>query len=281
MKSFRFSLAVITYVAMVGCGGGGGANRTVASGGSTAAGDGGSGAGSGVGGIAGGAVGSGGADASSGTGGSSKTDAGATGTDAGQINACADFTPCGGNIVGTWRLSSECLRSVDSSYCQGFAFSMDMSGSLLTYTFAANGTFAVSFSGSIEEIVRYPIACLYSDAGAAQTCSDLEQGVRQSMQAGADAGTLTVNLTSFTCALDTDQTCVCDEKVTPSTISVAGTYTMSSGQLTMTALSESPMPDGGIGDAGTAAPMDYCVAGNTLRLRSTNSSNATISTLTR
>jgi hypothetical protein len=161
---------------------------------------------------------------------------------------------------------------------------MDMSGSLLTYTFNANGTFAVSFSGSIEETIRYPITCFYSDAGAAQTCSDLEQGVRQAMQAGADAGTLTVNLTSFTCALDTEQSCVCDEKVTPSAISVTGTYTTSGGQFTATVLNESPMPDGGIGDAGTSAPTDYCVAGNTLKLRSFSSSgsgNNTVSTLTK
>jgi hypothetical protein len=288
MKSFWSSVVLITYVALVGCGGGSGGTKSPAgsggsSGGSTTAGAGGSDAG----GSAGGGIAGGGTDA-----GQSKADARLANPDqasskddaAGSANACQDFTPCGGNLVGTWHLSSECARYVDSSYCQGRAISMDMSGSLLTYTFNANGSFAVSFSGSIEETIRYPITCFSSDAGAAQTCSDLEQGVRQAMQAGADAGALTINLTSFTCALDTEQSCVCDEKATPSAISVTGTYTTSGGQFTTTVLNESPMPDGGIGDAGTGAPTDYCVVGNTLRLRSTSSSSSgsdTISTLTK
>jgi hypothetical protein len=281
MKSFRFSVVLITYVALVGCGGGSGGTKSPAgsggsSGGSTTAGAGGSGAG----GNAGGGISGGGTDA-----GQSKADARLSNPDqagpkddaAGSANACQDFTPCGGDLVGTWHLRSECARYVDSSLCQGRAISMEMSGSLPTYTFNANGTFAVSFSGSIEETIRYPIACFHSDAGAVQTCSNLERSVQQAMQAGADAGALTVNLTTFTCALDTEQSCVCDEKVTPSAISVTGTYTTCGGQFTARVLNES----GGIGDAGTGAPTDYCVAGNTLRLRSTSSGSETISTLTK
>lgn len=187
----------------------------------------------------------------------------------------SSFTPCGGNVVGTWHLKSECMAmsSSSSSACAGESFSFAPGSTYgITYTFGANGTLSASVSGNMTATLRYPAACLHSDAGAAQACSDLNKILQSSSQQVGDAGTNNIKSLSISCSADSSGTCVCNENIGYSPYSITGSYTTSGTKITITALSVSGMPDGGVGDAGTSSAEDYCVSGSTLMIHSTSSS---------
>jgi hypothetical protein len=94
-----------------------------------------------------------------------------------------------------------------------------------------------------------------------------------------DAGTSTTSVESFACALETDQACVCTEELGIPAATVTGTYSTSGNQISATALVVSPMPDGGIGDAGAGPLVDYCVSGNTFTYRGTDSTTTMVVTM--
>jgi hypothetical protein len=320
MRTFLGIGVLCLSVAMVGCGdgstgskgspgaggsiSGSGGNITTGVGGNAAIGTGTGGAvasgGSAViGGGTGGAVGTGGSAAGgSGSGGTSKTDVGAGGADAADArianpdqaraqadgtvgdNTCPTFEACGGDVVGTWYLRSQCLGDSPASYCRGYGVTFEAPEGAMVYTFNADGTFKISRTGVLRETAHYPIDCLHSDASAAQACSDLQDYVRQSLPGIADAGTSTT-ITSFTCSLDSEQACSCSEDLAGPATEVTGIYSINGNQITATALNATPMPDGGLGDAGAGQPADYCISGNTFRYGSVSSSGTVIVTMTK
>jgi hypothetical protein len=291
---------------VAGSGGGPGAGS-----GGSPEGSGGAGTGSGgtlgTGGIASGSGGvslSGGGGSSaggSGSGGSSKTGAGGSDVDAGpgkadardanadqavsqgdaaSENVCQSFEPCGGSIVGTWYLDSECNVQTDPSSClAGYRVSFDRG--YAAYTFNADGTFKISMTAPGRVTLRYPVACLPSDASADQACSDYEGQVQKLLPGIADAGTSTTPVLSFTCSAESDQACLCREELGNAATTVTGTYSISGNQITATALTVAPMPDAGIGDAGAGEPAFYCVSGNTLKYRSATDSSRLVVTMTK
>lgn len=183
--------------------------------------------------------------------------------------ACPAFTPCGGNIVGTWHLKTECgPPSTTSNACSGQATTLSPGADYnATYNFAANGTLTISFSGTMSATIRYSADCLHSDAGLATACADLQKSMQSAIQVTGDAGadSLIRNL-SFTCATDSAAECLCQESLTYSAVSMTGTYTTSGTQITATLTSSSFLPDGGSPDAGSGNLIDYCVSGNTLTI---------------
>jgi hypothetical protein len=184
--------------------------------------------------------------------------------------SCPALTPCGGNIVGTWRLKSVCIKRAPTD--AAIACSMQSTGSSMgagykaTYTFNANGTFTGSFSGSTTQTLNYPgVACSRSDASAGQYCADIQQSIQSAYAAAADAGTVSpITSFSLTCTALGSEVCKCDESLTYDPYTIDGTYTTSGDILTVTMTGVSLLGDAGIGDGGTGSSLAYCVSGNTL-----------------
>jgi len=273
MKYFSLVLLLGAWIALAGCGGDSGTAKA-GSGGSTMSG--GAAGSSSTGGIGGGNGGNGGkTDAGSTDTAGTKSDASAAnadGTPRGDLapvgDSCPAFTPCGGDLVGTWRLQSECLSTMPTSGNCVVGFSaIDLSAFQESFTFRANGTLTVSMTGTMAETLRYAAGCFLTDASATDSCSALQQQAQSSWPGQADAGLVPFNLAKFECSVDSTGVCVCDEKLDFNQHAESGTYSISGNQVTISDLSASPLPDGGLPDAGTNEPADYCVSGNTLMLK--------------
>jgi hypothetical protein len=174
-----------------------------------------------------GGAGSGGRAASGGAGG--------TGGEA----ACASFTPCGGDLVGTWNITETCvtIRSDLSGVCNGgdawATGTLTLTGSL---TYNTDHTYTSTVGGAEAVHYHYPSACLQT------TCDDFGQTLR--------AG----GVTNLTCTTDaTAATCDCDG-VAPAGSDAGGTYSIS-GTTTVTTVPNS----------GSPSNISYCVQGNVLR----------------
>jgi hypothetical protein len=207
MKREVIGLAMLS---LVSCGGGSGAAGTGGSGGHAG-------------------NGSGGGTATGGTGGA--TDGGAS---------CPAFTPCGGNLVGTWKVIQTCASSrYDLSGACGGADAWATSVFTLTGTITYNGdlTYASSLSGTQVVHYHYPSSCL-----APSSCDQFQQTL-------ANGG-----VTNLTCTTDAAAaTCDCDG-VAPATVkSQTGTYSVTGTTVT------------DAGDDGTTSSGPYCVEGNILR----------------
>jgi hypothetical protein len=183
--------------------------------------------------------------------------------------ACPAFTPCGGNVVGTWRLQAQCQPAdTTSSSCAGQTTTLAPGTNYnATYTFTADGTLSVSFSGTMNATLRYPAECLRSDAGLATACADLQKTMQSTVQATGDAGaTSLLKDLSFTCATTSATVCECQESYTYAKLTLNGTYTTSGSRITASINSSSVLPDGGTSDAGPGNAIEYCVSGNTLTI---------------
>jgi hypothetical protein len=163
---------------------------------------------------------------------------------------CEAVVPCGGAVVGTWKIESGCLRTdvpSTGSVCQPF-----------TVVGAPSfvGEFALESTGSYSSVVTitssskgtYSTACLVQ---MGVTCSQLNSAFAQ--PAGVQTGTCTSSPSG-------DCDCSVDFR---STSTEQGAYSMSGSTLTMT-------------PQGSASPTvaDYCVQGNTLRIRTVETSSA-------
>jgi len=200
--------------------------------------------------------------------GANKNDGGAGGTGGTNVGTCSLTAPCGGSLVGTWRLASAC-GSVTSSFCPpSQSIDVATTWSDAIYTFAADGTFTWSATGSTSETIRYPVGCLSSivDAGATEACAAYQNLIQTTIQ-NADAGAPITHVTTFTCTMQGSDACLCHEVISfPTSQTETGMYTTSGTQVTVTVT-------GGTADAGASGASPsmtaYCVSGNTLTLRGT------------
>jgi hypothetical protein len=288
MKCVSVSIVVGAWVAFAACGSGGsgGKKGTTESGGYATTG--GSIGNGGTGGSAtGGEKAEGGSSGAAGS--TSKGDASVANADqaarsdlASVGGACPAFTPCGGNLVGTWHLTSECMSATSPSEgCTFGVTAIDLSAYKATFTFTASGTVSLSVSGTVAETIRYAPACFGGDASSPQSCANFQQAAVRSWQGEADAGEFPFTLTKFDCVLDSTLACVCNEVMSCVNVTETGRYTTAGTQVTIGALSLSPLPDAGPRDAGADDPADYCVSGDTLTLRPTDPSTNFLMTYTR
>ena len=157
---------------------------------------------------------------------------------------CDSFTPCGGNLTGTWHLAKSCVSSaalMDAAMAakpcaQGSATidSYDASG---TGTFDGQGAVKFDVAISLAFSLTFPNSCL----GAGQTCTSVAQTLR------ARSG-----ITSASCQMTGDG-CSC---------SAAGKVTSrqeNSVVISGTTFTETDSTDGSMQTS------QYCVDGNTLR----------------
>jgi hypothetical protein len=157
----------------------------------------------------------------------------------------ATFTPCGGDISGTWTLRTGCGQSaLVMALCPGASsdFSPDVGG---TATFDAGGTYSLNLTSDVSGTQTLPASCL----GGTQSCAML-------------APSSTPGFTSdVTCSGDPTQSCTCTGS-THSTLAATGTYTTVGSYVALT------------GSAGPSGSNPYCVTGNQLELE-LDASNAT------
>ena len=119
--------------------------------------------------------GSSGTAGSSSTGGPLGTGGSSSGTGGG--SSCPNVTACGGNVVGTWTVSSSCLNvtgNLDvSTFGVGCAPAVSVTGGALqvtgTWTANSNGTYSDNTTTTGTEQITVPPACL-TVSGTLTTC---------------------------------------------------------------------------------------------------------------
>jgi len=199
--------------------------------------------------------------------------------------SCPALVPCGGDVVGSWRLVQQCNPPTTGSIaCAGEkVYFAPAAGYSATYTFAANGALTIVTSGAMTATLHYPAECLDSDAGIGSACEEIQQSMQSTLQAAADAGTdSSLQSLSISCTTVASAACDCVESITYSPITSTGTYTISGTQITVNVTHPSLKSDGGAPDAGAATAIDYCVSGTTLILgASDGTSNGGTIVLTR
>jgi hypothetical protein len=225
----------------VGCGGSSAPGNTGAAG-SSASGAAGSSASGAAGSSATGAAGS----SPTGAAGSSAT--GAAGSSASGA-ACTNTPACGGNIVGTWKITDSCVGSGDllepADDCPGQTGSTANFKITGTLVYNADQTYTAITSSTGNVVIKYPNTCLTTNG---ITCAALSQGVMDELaMPGA-------TFTAGSCAA-APTACVCTLAIDSASAVEKGVYTTTAaGVLTQE-------PTGG--DIGTSS---YCVTGNTFTL---------------
>ncbi len=166
---------------------------------------------------------------------------------------CSNAGACGGDIQGTWKITSSCLTfaidTASSDSCPDqkvTATDLKMSGSI---TYGGDMTYNSSVTVDLSVTLLVPGSCLMRD-GITLTCAQVEQGLK----ADADLGSATCS------AVGPD--CSCTLVSAPEVQMESGTYTTTaSGTLTQRRAS------GTEDDAS-----DFCVKGSTLTLSPHDSS---------
>lgn len=190
----------------------------------------------GTGGTHGGSGGTGGAGGA-GTGGAGGRASGTGGSGA----SCPGVSPCGGNIVGTWKVTQSCVTATEDFSsagvgCTGASAVLDITyGGSLTYN--ADLTFdysAVTASEVVHE--HFPSGC--SPFGL--TCAQLAQTATDAGRTG--------------CSTDTQGGCNCDDVMMLTSTNPTGTYAVSGSKLTTSSPNGKP------------STSSYCVQGNLLYL---------------
>ncbi len=157
-------------------------------------------------------------------------------------NDCQTTPPCGGNIVGTWKIISACETGQppesDGGGCAQTAEvdSINASGSI---TYNPDGTYELTIGASVSETVTLSSGCLVGGP-TPLTCQDL------SGTASTGVGTESESCTT------TSTGCSCQISANVPATQGTGTYVTSGTTLTMMGADEET--DG------------YCVSGNTLSL---------------
>jgi hypothetical protein len=196
-------------------------------------------------------------DGGNGSGGTGSKGAGGTGGQAagtggsgGQVSgtggsgaSCPAVAPCGGNIVGTWKVTQSCVTATEDFSSAGAACTGASAVLQITYggslTYNADLTYDYSAVTASEVVHEYfPNGC-----GTAEllTCQQLGQAVM-------DAGT-------GRCSTDAQGDCTCDYVKMLTSTDPTGAYTVSGNKLTTTS-SQTMMP----------SSSSYCVQGSVLYL---------------
>lgn len=167
-------------------------------------------------------------------------------------DSCGKVSPCGGDLVGTWKIVTGCVTgspstTMSNQACPGETVgnaSVDTSG---TATFTADGKYSVTETISSSVSFTVPSSCLTS-GGATLSCSDLN--ATGSGDDGGAPGPTTSCATS-------GSSCACTLSQPAQTVTEMGTYVTAGSTFTATPSSSST---GSL----MAGNDGYCVQGNTL-----------------
>jgi hypothetical protein len=172
----------------------------------------------------------------------------------GDEGSCSAFTPCGGDVVGTWTIKSMCVTGGGAGAiedCPSATTTFEGIKGSGTITFNANMTTTenVAISGSMR--MNIPSSCLM---GA--TCAQVDAGLKATLL-DPDAPFSAVSCSG-------SSTCSCNVTFKGTSTMEMDTYTISGNKIT-----------DGDGDA-----QDYCVSGKTLNMRSSMSMGGMMDDLT-
>jgi hypothetical protein len=164
----------------------------------------------------------------------------------GSSGSCGKVQPCGGDVVGNWRISGACLDSAALSMdigmaCPGATINISLVNVSGSASFNADLTYTVTQSASFTAQETIPASCLTS-GGLTLTCAQLDQQLQQ--QIAMDPSTFQ----SARCS--GSSSCTCTFTIAPQTSTDTGTYTTSGTTLSITSSDGSTSSNG------------YCVQGN-------------------
>jgi hypothetical protein len=152
---------------------------------------------------------------------------------------CTTMQPCGGNVAGSWTITSSCIDfTLDlGATCPGLTASgtTTNTGSV---TFKGDLTYEETFTTSGTVRYQFPSSCL-----GGRTCPELQDALMQ-------AGSPMASFTSVACRA-VAAGCDCEGAVVPASTSESGTYTVAGGILTTA-------------HDGTTDQNAYCVAGDVM-----------------
>ena len=177
----------------------------------------------------------------------------------GTSGACAAFTPCGGSIVGTWKMTDMCstLHPSSSSTCIPDVLVGELISNNVqkdeTTAFANDGTYSTVSVENGTMTVAYLQRCLTE---VNQTCAQFQA----SIDCGSTGRLCGPAGFSASCSANAAGNCECIENFSDYTNNEDGTYTLSGNTLTMART----------GSATTSQLADYCVQGNTLTLHASS-----------
>jgi hypothetical protein len=165
--------------------------------------------------------------------------AGCGGDDNKSGGACGAFTPCGGNVVGSWDVKDLCVQgkvAVDGCPTATTNFDDIHGTGSMTFNADMTGMGSLTLSGSVK--VTLPRSC-----AAGVSCATVEAGLKAQLLSDKNTP-----FTGVTCTGDDPCTCTYALKSTP--MNDGGTYSTSGTVLTQ----------------GTDQSY-YCVSGNELRVK--------------
>jgi hypothetical protein len=161
---------------------------------------------------------------------------------------CGVAQTCGGDVVGTWKVTSSCLSATPDAFGMTSCpmAPVDLSRFVLTgtTTFRADKTEETTATLSGMFTISFPSSCL-APAGGPVDCAQVTAGLL-TKSASADA-----TFSSASCKSGGGG-CVCDFTVKPMTMTETDTYVTSGASLTETS------------SDGTVDVSTYCVSGTTL-----------------
>jgi hypothetical protein len=193
-------------------------------------------------GVAGGSGGSGGATGGTvgntgGTVGNTGGSGGATGGAGGAADPCANVTPCGGDVSGTWSVTTACLAVAGDMDVAGFGLgcataavtgTLQVSG---TWTANPDGTFTDNTVTSGTETLELGPPCL-NVSGTTTTCPRLAGAVQA---LGFSAVTCAANTATGGCTCSATVQQSAGMGVVPQYPSASGSYTTAGNLLTISA----------------------------------------------
>ena len=135
--------------------------------------------------------------------------------------ACSAFTPCGGNVVGTWEVTDACLSgNLEFPGCPAATTSFEGLGATGTVTFNADmtGTSNITTRGSVK--MTLPASCLM---GA--SCAQLDTAIKSDPElTGPDS-----DFSSASCS--GSGACTCTLTLKPSAMMSGGSWSTSGNRL--------------------------------------------------
>jgi hypothetical protein len=152
----------------------------------------------------------------------------------------ATFTPCGGDIVGTWTYEAACGANPQLSMACPTATSNLGTSTTGTIAFTAGGTFTETVTVHDSGTVTFPVACL--------------TGITSCAQLDASNNASGLSIVSSGCAGTVTESCTCTI-VESGTATLTGTYTTAGNDVTLTVAGN---------PAGTPSP--YCATASQLDL---------------
>jgi hypothetical protein len=170
------------------------------------------------------------------------------GSDPGAAGSCGKVQPCGGDIVGDWRVVADCVN--DAVLSMKLASDFGASCPTVTghanvtetgsFTFSAGLSFSASATVAGTVDMNIPASCL-----AGSTCADVNAAIQADLAANPSPG-----ITSVSCL--GSSACTCRFTVGPVPLLESGTYTTAGTTLTLTSAADGSVDQGG-----------YCINGTT------------------